>query len=285
MPKALDLFPNRNTIFHESTSNIYIYFFSEKSWFAVGDTGTWRFIYKLGLNGSSSWSRSFTKMQMEKVMLAWVYEVKITTSVLARPNGAWQQYNDALSPSTCPKWINTYKTRVYSCVHCSTNLKISTQCKIEKVSGAFADPRGWHWEQMNLCTTFADTGRTFYLMWQLTSRRAREWSRRARQELQEPFLTRLPSHTPLLSLYSICRSGPCRREPYKLTRRSGSVARWGLFETGYHRIRLKKETSCRKNMYLYDTGISGKEPTCQCRRNKRCGFDPCIGKVPWRRAR
>ena len=31
-------------------------------------------------------------------------------------------------------------------------------------------------------------------------------------------------------------------------------------------------------------GASGKEPTCQCRRYKRCGFDPRVGKIPWRRA-
>ena len=31
-------------------------------------------------------------------------------------------------------------------------------------------------------------------------------------------------------------------------------------------------------------GASGKEPTCQCRRHKRCGFDSCVGKTPWRRA-
>ena len=29
---------------------------------------------------------------------------------------------------------------------------------------------------------------------------------------------------------------------------------------------------------------SSKEPTCQCRRHKRCGFDPWVGKIPWRRA-
>ena len=29
---------------------------------------------------------------------------------------------------------------------------------------------------------------------------------------------------------------------------------------------------------------SGKEPTCQCRRRKRHGFDPWVGKIPWRRA-
>ena len=31
-------------------------------------------------------------------------------------------------------------------------------------------------------------------------------------------------------------------------------------------------------------GVSGKEPTCQCRKLKRCRFDPCIRKIPWRRA-
>ena len=30
-------------------------------------------------------------------------------------------------------------------------------------------------------------------------------------------------------------------------------------------------------------GTSGKEPTCQRRRHKRRGFDPWIGKIPWRR--
>ena len=30
-------------------------------------------------------------------------------------------------------------------------------------------------------------------------------------------------------------------------------------------------------------GASGKEPTCQCRRCKRCRFDPCVRKIPWRR--
>ena len=29
---------------------------------------------------------------------------------------------------------------------------------------------------------------------------------------------------------------------------------------------------------------SGKEPTCQCRRHKKHGFDPWVGKTPWRRA-
>ena len=31
-------------------------------------------------------------------------------------------------------------------------------------------------------------------------------------------------------------------------------------------------------------GASGKEPTYQCRRCKRHGFDPCVGKISWRKA-
>ena len=27
-----------------------------------------------------------------------------------------------------------------------------------------------------------------------------------------------------------------------------------------------------------------KKPTCQCRRHKRCGFDPWVRKIPWRKA-
>ena len=31
-------------------------------------------------------------------------------------------------------------------------------------------------------------------------------------------------------------------------------------------------------------GASGKEPTCQCRRRKRYGFDLSVGEIPWKRA-
>ena len=31
-------------------------------------------------------------------------------------------------------------------------------------------------------------------------------------------------------------------------------------------------------------GASGQESACQCGRLKRCGFDPWVGKIPWRRA-
>ena len=30
-------------------------------------------------------------------------------------------------------------------------------------------------------------------------------------------------------------------------------------------------------------GSRSKEPTCQCRRHRRPGFEPWVGKIPWRR--
>ena len=30
-------------------------------------------------------------------------------------------------------------------------------------------------------------------------------------------------------------------------------------------------------------GASGKEPACQCRRHKRCGFDHWVQKIPWKK--
>ena len=30
-------------------------------------------------------------------------------------------------------------------------------------------------------------------------------------------------------------------------------------------------------------GANGKEPACHCRRYKRQGFNPWVGKIPWRR--
>ena len=31
-------------------------------------------------------------------------------------------------------------------------------------------------------------------------------------------------------------------------------------------------------------GARGKQSACQCRRHKRCRFDPWVGKIPWKRA-
>ena len=38
-----------------------------------------------------------------------------------------------------------------------------------------------------------------------------------------------------------------------------------------------------KNQRGYPGGSDGKEPACQFRRHKRCGFNPWLRKIPWRR--
>ena len=34
-------------------------------------------------------------------------------------------------------------------------------------------------------------------------------------------------------------------------------------------------------IFLFADGSAGKESACQCRRHRRCGFDPWLGKIPW----
>ena len=42
-------------------------------------------------------------------------------------------------------------------------------------------------------------------------------------------------------------------------------------------------TKKQKRCSLSPGGASGKELVCQCRRHKRCGFNPWVGKIPWKR--
>ena len=39
-----------------------------------------------------------------------------------------------------------------------------------------------------------------------------------------------------------------------------------------------------KDLNTLSSGSSGYKPACRCRRRKRCGFEPWVGKIPWRRA-
>jgi len=57
--------------------------------------------------------------------------------------------------------------------------------------------------------------------------------------------------------------------------------------------RNKRENNQTPRHFLYENylkqlgfpgGPSGEDPTCQCRRHKRSGFDPWVGKIPWKRA-
>ena len=48
-------------------------------------------------------------------------------------------------------------------------------------------------------------------------------------------------------------------------------------------LRFKEENRLYLSLgggFLDDAG--GREPACQCRRRKRCRFDPWVGKIPWK---
>ena len=50
------------------------------------------------------------------------------------------------------------------------------------------------------------------------------------------------------------------------------------------RYHLSHQENPHSSGWGFPGGVNGKEPACQCRRRKRCGFDPWVGKIPWRRA-
>ena len=50
---------------------------------------------------------------------------------------------------------------------------------------------------------------------------------------------------------------------------------------GYKLIRKRQYN---RTLGAFPGGTSSKEPACQCRRCKRCGFNPYVGKIHWKRA-
>ena len=46
-------------------------------------------------------------------------------------------------------------------------------------------------------------------------------------------------------------------------------------------LKMRIERECIQRGF--PGGTSGEEPAYQCRRPKRCRFDPWVGKLPWRR--
>ena len=49
------------------------------------------------------------------------------------------------------------------------------------------------------------------------------------------------------------------------------------------KIPPKRYSSFSLRPLVFLGGVRDKEPTCQCRRCKRCGFDPWVGMIPWKR--
>ena len=74
-----------------------------------------------------------------------------------------------------------------------------------------------------------------------------------------------PSSSRLHLCLPFTRSPGCARGNELIIRRRSALTKW-----------------CEKP-YL-PKWLSSKESTCQCRRHKRCVFDPWVRKIPWRRA-
>ena len=58
-----------------------------------------------------------------------------------------------------------------------------------------------------------------------------------------------------------------------------------VYGVAQSQTRLKQHSSSSSsNVMGFPGGASRKEHDCQCRRCKRCGFDPWVWKIPWRKA-
>ena len=66
-----------------------------------------------------------------------------------------------------------------------------------------------------------------------------------------------------------------------------SILAWRIPWTVYSPWSCKEsDTPERLSLSLwwcFTGGANGKEPACQFRRHERCGFDPWVGKIPWRK--
>jgi len=60
---------------------------------------------------------------------------------------------------------------------------------------------------------------------------------------------------------------------------------WNIlyFQHQYTRVQISLHFLLTFIIMSFPGNTSGKEPTCQCRKHKRCRFNPWVGKIPWRR--
>ena len=63
----------------------------------------------------------------------------------------------------------------------------------------------------------------------------------------------------------------------------GTLWEWGFQEPNELVPMPNNQRADRQCFLSLPTSASGKEPTCRWRRHKKCGFDPWVRKIPWRR--
>ena len=71
---------------------------------------------------------------------------------------------------------------------------------------------------------------------------------------------------------------PCLENP-----RDGGAWWAAVHGVAQSRTRLKQLSSSSSNTFLGFPGSAVKESACQCRRHKRRGYNPWVGKILWRR--
>ena len=57
----------------------------------------------------------------------------------------------------------------------------------------------------------------------------------------------------------------------------------GAWQATVHVVTVGHDRETYTFIWGFPGGASGKEPTYQCRRHKRPGLDPWVGKTLWRR--
>ena len=64
-----------------------------------------------------------------------------------------------------------------------------------------------------------------------------------------------------------------------------SILTWRILARGVWQATVHEITRVRHDLATKPSpgGPGGKEPACQCRRCKTCGYDPWVGKIPWSR--
>ena len=86
-------------------------------------------------------------------------------------------------------------------------------------------------------------------------------------------------HSVRVTRASINKPVVWRRKPRHEQQNGKTQGEEGLIQT------LEIKNSFMVKLALgFSVGASDKEPTCQCRRQKRHQFNPWVGKIPWRRA-
>ena len=94
-------------------------------------------------------------------------------------------------------------------------------------------------------------------------------------------LSRWDSNKPLSSLTTDFTSDNLLHAPQSIifVHARQRHAKNGFGQHGCHTACLHQLCSCKGS----PGGTSGEEPACPYRRHTRCGFDPWVGKIPWRR--